>query len=187
MSPAGFQPKSDGFRSLIKRHRPLIHLVQMQWQYYRIWRIEHTCDKTCIKFIVVRILMELTVRQKLHFLYQCRYYLLLYSELCINNQPRINLLIIWCHRCIHANRIWWYWKSCKHIWISQSAYPNGLKHWIRLQKPSGMGSNTAGDIFFHFEFFAPCPFLTVWQRPYKSNQAWYSSIVLGAKREILLY
>ena len=38
--------------------------------------------------------------------------------------------------------------------------PSGLGRWISYCDLPGMGSNPAGDIYFHFEFFAPFPFQT---------------------------
>ena len=56
-----------------------------------------------IQFIVVRDVLEPTLRQNLYFLHQCKYYLLMYSERCINTsnnnefkliQPRIVTCVI---------------------------------------------------------------------------------------------
>ena len=49
----------------------------------------------CMKLILVRYVLELTVRQNLHFFYQYRCYLLLLTERCLN-KPRHNQF----HTCI---------------------------------------------------------------------------------------
>ena len=52
------------------------------------------------------------VRQNMHILYQCRYYLLLYSELCMDTSDHNQFdTIMICHICVHCNRMRWYCKS----------------------------------------------------------------------------
>ena len=43
-----------------------------------------TRGNASMKLILVRCVLELTFRQNLHLFYQCRYYLLLFAELCMN-------------------------------------------------------------------------------------------------------
>ena len=42
------------------------------------------CAIVCMKLILVSCVLELTVRQDLHFFRQYRYYILLFTEICIN-------------------------------------------------------------------------------------------------------
>ena len=44
------------------------------------------------------------------------------------------------------------------------------------------GSIAGGNIHYHFEFFAYGTLFTSRRRPYKLNQAWHSSRVMGAHR-----
>ena len=55
----------------------------------------NTFGNACMKLILVRCVLELTVRQNLHFFYQYRCYLLLFTERCMN-RPHHNQF----HTCI---------------------------------------------------------------------------------------
>ena len=44
------------------------------------------------------------------------------------------------------------------------------------------GSIPGGGILYHFEFFAYIPLITARRQPYKSNQAWHLSRVMGGQR-----
>ena len=77
-----------GLRKLIQHPRPLGHRTDMHLkllQYHHMWFKEHTFDKACIQYIVVRGVLELTVRQNLHFSYQCRYYIYFYCMYTSNH------------------------------------------------------------------------------------------------------
>ena len=52
------------------------------------------------------------------------------------------------------------------------AWPSGLRRFnFPVVDWRGVGSNPAGDIYFHFEFFAPSPFRTGQRSRCKWNQA----------------
>ena len=58
-----------------------------------------------------------------------------------------------------SNHIPLYHKGFKLICTSLSWWPNGHQVSIRTEQKVG-GSNLAGKIYFHFEFFVPFLFLT---------------------------
>ena len=59
--------------------------------------------------------------------------------------------------CIHLGRSLFSYFSSK----LQTAWPNGLRCWDSIQAGWKIaGSYPAGGIYFHFDFFAPFPFLT---------------------------
>ena len=53
----------------------------------------------CIKLIMVRCVLEQTVRQNLHFFYKCRCYLLLFTKLCktTQNHNQFDKCIVMCY------------------------------------------------------------------------------------------
>ena len=59
-----------------------------------------------------------------------------------------------------------------------------IAEWLewRARKQGVHGSNPLGGTYFHFEFFAYFPLLTILRSLYKWNQAWHSSRVKGAQR-----
>ena len=72
ISPVGFDPAtSTQHWQLTQRLRPLgwdIEVCFKVLHYHRIW-IKSTRDDTCAKLIMIRCVLELTVRQNLHFFY----------------------------------------------------------------------------------------------------------------------
>ena len=58
-----------------------------------------------------------------------------------------------------------------------------IAEWLEwhTEKQGVAGSIPVGGIYFHFEFCAYFPMLTAQRRPYKWNQAWHSSRVIGAQ------
>ena len=51
----------------------------------------------CMKLILVRCVLELTVRPNLHLFYQYRCFLLLFTERCMNNHTTINFILALSH------------------------------------------------------------------------------------------
>ena len=78
-------------------------------QNHRIW-VNSIRDDTCTKLMLVRGVLELTVRQNLHFFYQCRYYLVLYSE-CFTNTSNPNQFDTSVVIRVDFNNIRWYCKT----------------------------------------------------------------------------
>ena len=112
-----------------------------------------------LTFLVICVLV-LTVKQNLHFLYQNRCYLLLFTGLCLAKQ-----------KCKNFNKMSLTAQIAE--WLEQHAGKQGVA-----------GSIPVGGTYFHFEFCAYFPLLTVRRRPYEWNQASHSSRAMNAERYI---
>ena len=120
-----------------------------------------------IKLIMVRYILELTVRQNLHFFYQCRCNLLLFTELGMNTRNHNTF-----DKCI--GKCWFYSYAVISVKLLNRVYhlsvwPGDLRH--QFGKRLVAGSIPAGDVHFHCEFFAFFAFLIARRSPYKWNQA----------------
>ena len=81
--------------------------------------------------------------------------------------------------------------SCSIVWskstvkvLTTCRYLSPIAEWLEghAGKQGVAGSIPSWGIHYHFEFFANGPLFTSRRRPYKWNQAWHSSRVMGAQR-----
>ena len=125
---------------------------------------------TCVQIYCGSGCIGTDCQTKSAILNQCRYYILLYSKLCMNasNHNQFDICIV---TRVDSNRMRGFCKSFKFIKIFKSTWPNGLWHWISIRTGQKFsGSNLAGYLvhIIIFIFSLPSrPFLTARRSPFK--------------------
>ena len=93
---SGIEPATPCFPACRSNHsdiKTVNNVFLKLLQYVFTLLSNNTFDNVCMKLILVRYVLELTVRQNLHFFYQYRCYLLLLTERCMN-EPLHNQFVL---------------------------------------------------------------------------------------------
>ena len=180
MSSVGLEPTPNGHRSLIQHPVRLGNSIQMfmcaltlqyhgmRLEWIHVW--QYMIISNCILFdVFVQSRDNIYIGIRNTDLSESQFQYTSYqSEFDTCFFTLVFILII----CDNIVKVW----AHLTIWIG---WPSGLGRWIKLRRPSSVGSNSTGDIF-HFDLFAPYPFLTRRRIPFQWNQAWHSSRVKGS-------